>query len=413
MSLFFSQKLRFPVGCAALLLLGVASSSPDAQSTTKQPQQHLTAQENLPLPQQQIQLASSQQKALVAQQISYPVIDESQSYRYSVKGNDILSPATLPVVKVKFNQAKLLTVLSNTRNYFQNYTDQDPQILRPGLLSSQGVTIQDVLKTLDFMIAVLQKDIAHGRVTRLQDPNFLNTHFRVIKWSAYNPHNSHQKQLRITKYAVFTHPGSHTKTSTFDTPIYSLKSNTNTNKFYTRYTKKDVLSGIYEPGGKEEGKVETLAYLTRHGLEEALMEGTIVVNFTDGSKAFFNVDRSNEMPYIRGVSAEAQKRYWYFRQVDAIKGYGYKIDAKISILPGVTFAGDVLNIGLGKVIVTEYLKGGEKHLRLGVIADTGGAFLPNLHQLDYLAGIFQNKQDFEEHSKALPDYVTAYILVKK
>ena len=143
------------------------------------------------------------------------------------------------------------------------------------------------------------------------------------------------------------------------------------------------------------------------------MEGTILVNFTDGSKQLFNVDRSNEMSYIQKLPATAQKRYWYFRQVDAIKGYGYKIDAKISISPGVTFAGDVLNIGLGKIIVIEYTKGGSKHLQMGVIADTGGAFLPNLYQLDFLAGIFQDKKDFGEYISQIPDYATAYILVKK
>ncbi|MFM7368083.1 MAG: hypothetical protein ACKO2Z_09830, partial [Sphaerospermopsis kisseleviana] len=181
----------------------------------------------------------------------------------------------------------------------------------------------------------------------------------------------------------------------------------------TKYTKQEVLSGIYEPGGKEYGKVEHLAYLTREGLEEALMQGTILINFTDGTKAFFNVDRNNGISYVRGLKATAQKRYWYFRQVDAIKGYGYKIDAKISIKPGVTFAGDVLNIGLGRVIMMEYNQGGSKRLQMGVIADTGGAFLPNLDQLDYLAGIFKNQTEFRQYIRKLPEYATAYILVKK
>lgn len=174
-----------------------------------------------------------------------------------------------------------------------------------------------------------------------------------------------------------------------------------------------MLSGIYEPGGKEYGKVEPIAYLTRQGLEEALMEGTILIKFTDGTEEYFNVDRNNGMPYIRGLKATAQKRYWYFRKVNAIKGYGYKIDAKISIKPGVTFAGDVLNIGLGKIIVLEHTISGRKQLQMGVIADTGGAFLPNLHQLDFLAGIFNNHQEFGKKIAQMPDYANAYILVKK
>jgi hypothetical protein len=442
MSLPLRQKLRLTVSFAALLLVGLSTSYLYIQSKTRQlVKQHpatqnlsKTQQEYSTLPQQQIFLASRQENAFSFQQTSYEnqdkqntrssgqkpgsvstyyqAIDELQKYKFSVQSGQVFTSGKLPTTKVNFNQADLLTVLSNTRKYYQDYASEDPTVLRTGLLGAQGVNVQDILKTLDFMISVLQEDIANNRATRLQDPNFINTNFRVIKWSAYNSQTPNQKQLRITKYAVFTHPGSHKKTSTFNTPIYSLKDNSG-NKFYTKYTKQDVLSGIYEPGGKEFGKVEPLAYLTREGLEEALMQGTILINFTDGSKGLFNVDRNNEMPYLRGVKATAQKRYWYFREVDAIKGYGYKIDAKISIKPGVTFAGDVLNIGLGRVIVLEHTKGGRKQLQLGVLSDTGGAFLPNLHQLDFLAGVFQNRKDFDQHIRQLPEYATAYILVKK
>lgn len=438
MNILFNQKFRLIVSCAGLLLVSLATSHLYTQSKTKQlaqQEQSFTQQENFAPLQSQISFTSKFQNSFVPQQTSdqiigkqnafssphnllaasapYQVVDEFKKYKFSINGSQIVTPVQLPSSKVNFNQGDLLTVLVNTRKYFQDYASEDPDILRTGILATQGVTVPDVLKTLDFMIAVLQEDVANNRATRLQDPKFINTNFRVIKWSAYNPNNKQQKQLRITKYAVFTHSGSRKKTSTFNTPIYSLKENSNNDKFYTRYTKQDVLSGIYEPGGREFGKVTTLAYLTRNGLEEAIMEGTILINFTDGYKAFFNVDRNNGMSYIRGLKATAQKRYWYFREVDAIKGYGYKIDAKISIKPGVTFAGDVLNIGLGKVIVIEHTQGGRKHLQMGVIADTGGAFLPNLYQLDFLAGIFKNKKEFGQHITQLPEYATAYFLVKK
>ncbi|MEH1952056.1 MAG: hypothetical protein V7K77_34645 [Nostoc sp.] len=431
MNMLFSKKLRFTVGSAALLLVSLASSYLYTHSKTKQlaqQNQSFTQQENSALLQSNISLTSNQaadqlksrfqnafssRQNLLAASTPYPVVDEFKKYKFNINGSQIATPGKLPNSKVKFNQGDLLAVLVNTRKYFQDYASQDPDIMRTGVLATQGVTVADVLKTLDFMIAVLKEDIANNRATRLQDSQFINTNFRVIKWSAYNPKSKQQKQLRITKYAVFTHPGSRKKTSTFNIPIYSLKDNSNNDKFYTRYTKQDVLSGIYELGGREFGKVTTLAYLTRNGLEEAIMEGTILINFTDGDKAFFNVDRNNGIAYIRGLKATAQKRYWYFREVDDIKGYGYKIDAKISIKPGVTFAGDVLNIGLGKVVVIEHTQGGRKHLQMGVIADTGGAFLPNLYQLDFLAGIFKNKTEFGQNISQLPDYATAYFLVKK
>ncbi|AVH61891.1 hypothetical protein [Nostoc sp. 'Peltigera membranacea cyanobiont' N6] len=439
MKILFSQKFRLTLGCAALLLVSLASSYLYTQPKTKQlaqQNQSLTQPDKFAPLQSQISLTSKFQNSFGSQKISsdeiigkpnailsrqdlisasapYSVVDEFKKYKFSINGSQVVTPSKLPSSKVNFEQEDLLTVLVNTRKYFQDYSSEDPDILRTGMLATQGVTVPDVLNTLNFMIAVLKEDIANNRATRLQDPNFINTNFRVIKWSAYNPKNKQQKQLRITKYAVFTHPGSRNKTSTFNTPIYSLKENANNDKFYTKYTKQDVLSGIYEPGGREFGKVTSLAYLTRNGLEEAIMEGTILINFTDGYKAFFNVDRNNGMAYIRGLKATAQKRYWYFREVDAIKGYGYKIDAKISIKPGVTFAGDVLNIGLGKVVVIEHTKGGRKYLRMGVITDTGGAFLPNLYQLDFLAGIFKNKQEFGQNIAQLPEYATAYFLIKK
>ncbi|MEH2440003.1 hypothetical protein [Nostoc sp.] len=439
MKILFSQKFRLTLGCAALLLVSLASSYLYTQPKTKQlaqQNQSLTQPDKFAPLQSQISLTSKFQNSFGAQKISsdeiigkqnailsrqdlisasapYSVVDEFKKYKFSINGSQVVTPSKLPSSKVNFEQEDLLTVLVNTRKYFQDYSSEDPDILRTGMLATQGVTVPDVLNTLNFMIAVLKEDIANNRATRLQDANFINTNFRVIKWSAYNPKNKQQKQLRITKYAVFTHPGSRNKTSTFNTPIYSLKENANNDKFYTKYTKQDVLSGIYEPGGREFGKVTSLAYLTRNGLEEAIMEGTILINFTDGYKAFFNVDRNNGMAYIRGLKATAQKRYWYFREVDAIKGYGYKIDAKISIKPGVTFAGDVLNIGLGKVVVIEHTKGGRKYLRMGVVADTGGAFLPNLYQLDFLAGIFKNKQEFGQNIAQLPEYATAYFLIKK
>ena len=69
----------------------------------------------------------------------------------------------------------------------------------------------------------------------------------------------------------------------------------------------------------------------------------------------------------------------------------------------------MLNIGLGKLVVISSADG----MRMGAIADTGGAFLPNLHQLDFLAGTFDGKPAFDKAVRSLPEYATAYFLVKK
>jgi hypothetical protein len=432
MGMRFSQKLRlFAMGLATFLVVGLASSNlyiQSSQSRTNSPSAENLTQQDVHQKQlsqnqlSQISFSSNQasstspspQKSLVAQEASQvvQVIDEQLNPKFSIQGSRVFSSGKLPTAKVTFDDKELLKVIINTRKYFQDYATADPNLARTGVLGTQGVTVEDVLKTLDFMTAVLEEDISNNRPTRLKNPSFINENFRVIRWTPYNPQKPEQKKVRMTKYAVFTHPASKTRTATFNTALYSLKDDALTDKFYVKYTKQDVLSGIYEPGGKEVGRVEPLAYLTRTGLEEALMEGTVLINFTDGSQAFFNVDRNNEIPFVRGVAPRQQKRYWYFRQVDAIKGYGYKIDAKISIEPGVTFAGDVLNIGLGRIAMLEYNQGGQKNLRMGIIADTGGAFLPNLYQLDFLSGIFGSQQEFKQYIKQLPEFVNAYILVK-
>ncbi|MCE2717849.1 MAG: hypothetical protein ACK6A9_16730 [Dolichospermum sp.] len=409
MRILFNQKFKITAFITSLLVVGFMN---------KQPIQKQQTTENLSLsPIVDYPIVGLSNNLLTQKpshkSILYSVINEWKQYQYSINSHQVLTTGKLPNNQINFNQTDLLSVLTNTREYFQKYASEDPDLQRTGILITQGVTVKDILKTLDFMITVLEEDIANKRTTRLQDPSFINTNFRVIKWSAHNPENPQQKQLRITKYAAFIHPGSRKKTSKYNTPIYALKEELSQDKFYTKYTKQDVLSGIYEPGGKEFGKVKPIAYLTRNGLEAALMQGTVLVNFTDGTKEFLNVDKNNGMSYIRGVKATSQKRYWYFKEVDAIKGYGYKIDAKISIKPGVTFAGDVLNIGLGRIIVIEDNQNGKKRLKMGVIADTGGAFLPNLYQLDFLAGTFASEKDFQQYIHKLPEYTNAYILVKK
>ncbi len=221
MNILSSQKIRFTVGCAALLFASLATSHLYNHSKTKQlaqQDQSFTKQENSAPLQSQISLTSNQsaaqliskfQNSFDPQQISdeiiggknafssqpdllaasapYPVIDEFKKYKFSINGSQVISPVKLPTSKVNFNQRDLLTVLVNTRKYFQDYSSEDPDVLRPGILTTQGVTVPDVIRTLDFMITVLKEDIANNRATRLQDPKFINTNFRVIKWTAYNP----------------------------------------------------------------------------------------------------------------------------------------------------------------------------------------------------------------------------------
>ncbi|WAL60307.1 murein transglycosylase A family protein [Thermocoleostomius sinensis] len=386
--------------CALLISLAIGGS----------PLAHQTPTSSWPNPNEVTVSTASTASAVATTPAVYQAIDEYHRPRFSVDGHQVMRTGRLPRVELRFNETDLLTVLQNTQAYFQTYGEENAEVQREGILGAQGVTIADVLDTLEFMIATLQEDLRHQQPTRLKDPNFINTHFRVIEWSAYDPANLREKQVRLTKYAVFTHPGSRSPTAVFTVPLYQLPDDAETDRFYLNYTKQEVLAGIYEPGGAEFGRVEPLAYLTRDSFEDALMQGTVLVNFTDGSSAFFNVDRNNGIAYDTNISPYRQGRYWYFKPVDAIKGYGHTSEAKISIKPGVTFAGDVLNIGLGRIVVLAAPSG---TAQLGVIADTGGAFLPNLHQLDFLAGVFRDRDEFYTHISQLPEYANAYILIRK
>lgn len=289
MGTLLNQKFKIAVFIAALLAVGCIHKQSISQQQSVE-NLSLSQISNSPMPgfprNLFTQKPSTKDVKINEKYPFYPVIDEWQKYQYSINGNQVLTAAKLPNSQINFNQSDLLTVLTNTRKYFEQYSQQDPDIQRIGILVTQGVTVKDILKTLDFMIIVLQEDIENNRPTRLQNPDFINNNFRVIKWSAHNPENPQQKKLRITKYAAFIHSGSRQKTPKYNTPIYALTEESRQNKFYTQYTKQDVLSGIYEPGGKEFGRVKPIAYLTRNGLEAALMQGTVLVNFTDGTKEF-------------------------------------------------------------------------------------------------------------------------------
>ncbi|MEL7332688.1 MAG: hypothetical protein AAFN12_10575 [Cyanobacteria bacterium J06560_2] len=341
---------------------------------------------------------------------TYGIIDEQEAPQYQAAGNDVFRAGSLPSHDIDFDEQAMLTVLQNTKTYFAEQGCQDPKILQDGILGTQGVSVEDAIATLDFMIATLTADIEAGQPTRLKNTDFINQNFDVVRWLAYDPGYLNETRTRITKYAVFTHSGSRERTETYDTPVYKVKDGLEDEEFITRYTKQEALSGVFEPGGAEYGNVETLAYLTREGFEDALLQGTAFINFPDGSTTYFNVDKNNGIAYVPGLAQPYQERFWYFKEVNKLKGYGHSSEAKIQIEPGVTFAGDVLNIGLGKIVAIEDRN---QNIRLGIIADTGGAFLPNLHQLDFFAGVFPDRTTYQQAVQELPEYTQAYFLVKK
>lgn len=184
----------------------------------------------------------------------YAVIDEAKKDQFNVTGEQIFSNSYLPNHQVDFNEADLLAVLTNVKTYFESHSHNDSTALREGILGTGGVTVQDIQDTLAFMINTLEQDIALQRPSRLKDPNFLNTHFQVVKWQPYNPQQPDQNQLRITKYAVFAHQGSRTKTAEFDTPIYQLKPEYAVDKFSRTIRNRRSSQVSMKPEARNKGK---------------------------------------------------------------------------------------------------------------------------------------------------------------
>jgi hypothetical protein len=56
---------------------------------------------------------------------------------------------------------------------------------------------------------------------------------------------------------------------------------------------------------------------------------------------------------------------------------------------------------------------GKQEMRIGLLSDTGGAFTPNLSQLDYYAGVFNTRAQFNREVRTLPAFAEAYFFIKK
>ena len=317
----------------------------------------------------------------------------------------------------------LLACAQSTLNFIIANEKKEWAPLSSPIFSQFGITLDDVKRTLRFIIQTIKQDSTKKK-QRILDPAFINKHFNVISWSG-DKHDAraHKVKLgsgaiRLTYYLVFRMPGSYKKTKEHPYALYAVPEEEKslsdvqieqkkTTLIRFKYTKQDVINGILH-----NKKVRPLIWLSREGIEEALLQGTISVTLPDGKQRLFNVDKCNDIPYDRSIKDKyAQKRYWYFKEVDSF--YGFK--GKVESVPGISLAGDVYNLGLGKLIALKSInkETDKPELRLGILSDTGGAFENNLYQLDCFTGLFNTRAEFDNHIKDLPMFAQAYILIKK
>lgn len=225
----------------------------------------------------------------------------------------------------------------------------------------------------------------------------------------------------MTKYYVHLAQASHKPSAVYPLALYALPKDevhltleeAQSKPYLTRfqYGKQAILKGALQ-----HKQVPVLAYLNRADLEAALMQGTIIADFTEAGhqRSTFNVHRNNNIAYNRAKNPYLQERFWYFKEVDGIKGYGKDAEHKITVQSQVTFAGDLDQLGLGTLLLVSYpdQKGGMV-ARAGILADTGGAFTNNLYQVDFLTGSYAGSSAFYQANRSLPDYVNAYFMVIK
>jgi hypothetical protein len=363
----------------------------------------------------------------------FPIVNDKNEVIRHVQVSSLLRSCggQLGGASIRTDPNALLFVVRGTLKYLETQGAADPMAVSGGMPGLLGCGLPETIKTLRFVQAVLEEDFRRGaQRTRLQDPAFLNREFRFIRYTGdvAAAHRDHVRlapgNVRITKYAVFVIKGSATRTAEFPCALYAVPDDEKglsvreaearrDSLVRFRYTKQDVLAGAFEKDGPV--RAQPLVWLTRDGLEEALMEGTIYVD-VGGRRKVFNVDRCNGIPYVRSIKdARLQRRYWYFREAAGIKGYGLTMESKITLLPKVAFAGDVVNMGLGKLIAVRFRSpvSGRWEAILGVLADTGGAFAGNMYQLDFLAGVFPTKAHYRSYVRTLPESGRTYFLFRR
>ena len=319
------------------------------------------------------------------------------------------APATLPNKPIVVDPA-VSRVADSALQWLRSAPDEVASTA--GALTDLGYDIGDTCAVLQLLISAGNAAQVTGH-NPLTDRAFVNANPQLLSWRpdrvAGAAHNvAVTDKIRLTRYLVYEVEGRATQDETFNTALYGAPPEETGDRL--RYTRQDVLHGVYGPGGAADGHAPPLVWVTRESLFRALMQGSAQVNLPDGSSMLFNVDVNNNIPYDRDEhDSSKQARYWYFREVPGLRGYTTPGRPPIDIAPRVTVAGDVYNLGLGRVVLLDV----GPELWLTVLADTGGAFQPNLYQLDWLSGVYPSYEAYQRATAAIPERVSAGLLLPR
>ncbi|MEZ4241056.1 MAG: MltA domain-containing protein [Myxococcota bacterium] len=281
-----------------------------------------------------------------------------------------------------------------------------------GLFAELGVSLDDV----DLVDRTARED--RGAVhKRLEDPAWLAAHFDAWLWrsdtegAAARDIALEPEQIRLTSYLVYQVEGRTARDADHDTPLYALPDAELAGAppdLRLKYDRPAVYAGVYLDG-EAAGAARPLVWLTRADANQAQLQGSVEVRTEDGRTRMYNVHENNGIPYDPAIrDGDRQRRFWYFREVQGILGI-----EQIPLRPRAAVAGDVYDLGLGKLVALRWdgERGPEVHL--AVLADTGGAFQPNLFQLDWLAGAFPSAAAYQAWAATVPKRVEAAVLVRR
>lgn len=315
-----------------------------------------------------------------------------------IEAASVFSSATLPAAKVTTDPSALRRVATDTLRYLRAHPDDPAQVT---LFTELGVTGDRLLRTLELVAAASD--------TELVDPAWLAARFDYYRWTP-PPGGRTAKlglapgELRLTRYLVVQVDGREAPDATYTEAIYADPGE----PARSRYTRREVMEGAYDKGG-----ATPLAWLREEHVHDAIMQGSVQVTFPGNVSRLYNVEASNGIPYEGGKRGRDQDRYWYFAEVSAPRGYGVAGGDHVLLEAGVAVAGDVYNLGLGRLVAVQHSSNAGPVLRLAVIADTGGAFQPNLSQLDWFGGAFPTHAALYAAWKDIPDRVSAGVLVAR
>lgn len=360
-----------------------------------------------------------------------------------LSGSVLASPTFTPTTQLPDGEwidlsEDLCDVAQQTHSYLAQGNAYDPAAIHGGTTVWLNTPTERIQETLAYICEVVNEDQQMGRTSRLTDPNFIAEHFELLRWSPDQQRASQlsddkpllqrlpSDRLLLTKYYVRLTNGQPQQTPEtphalyglpFDEAHLSLDEADAKRDHITRYRYGKQTIVANESSKDQAAHMRNLAppliWLSRDDLEGALLQGTAVVNEPSGDRRYFNVHRNNGIAYDRTQRPEQQQRYWYFKEVPGVLGYGKDANYKIPILPKVTVAGDIFQLGLGRLILLRTEEQGQPVFRLTVLADTGGAFHDNLYQLDWLSGYYRDWDDYYQANRHISDYADAWLLLKK